>query len=288
MTERVTVDMWFDPLCPWAWMTSRWLLEVEQVRAVDIRFHVMSLSVLNEGRDDLPEQYQELLDDGWGPVRVCIAAEQSTATRCCATLYTALGTRIHLGKEPLGPGAATRPRWTDAGLDPALADAADIDRRTTRRCAPATRRACGRSARRRHPGDPRARPGRRQVAFFGPVVTPARRARPPAGSGTASCWSPAPPASTSSSAPASRARSSTEVGGAPVNASAAQGPLLDYVRLRPSLASPRRCGTRFTGCPRQRPRAAPWQLGGGKWRKTFNSRSQFTSWLALPMAVART
>ncbi|KXK59711.1 disulfide bond formation protein DsbA [Micromonospora rosaria] len=171
MTDRVTVDMWFDPICPWAWITSRWLLEVEKVRNVDVRYHVMSLSVLNEGRD-VPEQYQKLMETGWGPVRVCIAVEQRYGLDAVRALYTALGTRIHLGRTTLGPELYAA-ALTDAGLDPALAEAAGSTEydEALRASHEAGMRPVGTDV-----GTPVIHapgPDGKPVAFFGPVVTPA-------------------------------------------------------------------------------------------------------------------
>lgn len=96
-TARPVVDFWFDPACPWAWMTSRWMDEVSAIRDVDVRWHVMSLSVLNEKKDDLPQRYRDLMDDSWGPVRVIVAAARDHGDEVIKPLYDAMGTRRHPG-----------------------------------------------------------------------------------------------------------------------------------------------------------------------------------------------
>jgi 2-hydroxychromene-2-carboxylate isomerase len=122
--ELTRVDFWFDPICPWAWIASRWIGEVTKVRPVAVTWHVMSLSVLNEDKDDLPEQYRELLASGWGPVRVAIAAEQTHGPEVLGPLYTALGTRFHNNKAPHDRDTIIA-ALAEAGLPADLADAMD-------------------------------------------------------------------------------------------------------------------------------------------------------------------
>lgn len=120
MADRVQLDFWFDPICPWAWITSRWVLEVQQVRPVDVSWNVMSLAVLNEGRD-MPEQYAEMMTRAWGPVRVCVAAAAAHGPEVLLPLYTAYGERIHLRGVALDDPFLHETALEAAGLPPALA-----------------------------------------------------------------------------------------------------------------------------------------------------------------------
>ncbi|MEU6702966.1 DsbA family oxidoreductase [Streptomyces wuyuanensis] len=181
--DRTPADFWFDPLCPWAWMTSRWMLEVEKVRPVDVRWHVMSLAVLNEDRlDELPEQYREAMKNAWGPVRVVIAAQQKYGDEVVGPLYTALGTRIHNEGRGITPEVVLE-ALDAVGLPAELADYAESDTYDAELRASHHE---GISKVGQDVGTPViAVPGAdgEQIAFFGPVVTPA-----PKGEEAARLW----------------------------------------------------------------------------------------------------
>ena len=166
VTAKASVEMWFDPICPWAWLTSRWLMQVEQVRDVEVTWSVMSLWVLNEGRDVSPD-YRSMMERSWGPVRVIIAAARAHGSSVIKPLYDAMGTRIHLGgeKEYLNVIA---PALKEVGLPAELlrfADSTEVDaelRASHQRAIDLV-------------GDDVGTPVIcvQDVAFFGPVVSPA-------------------------------------------------------------------------------------------------------------------
>lgn len=165
-TEKQIVDFWFDPVCPWAWMTSRWMGEVEKVRPVEVRWHVMSLSVLNEGRD-LDADYTAMLTRAWLPVRVLIAAQEQFGDKVVKPLYDAIGTRIHPGGQK-DYRVAVVEALDEVGLPAELIEAGDTDRfdEQLRASHKAGIDLVGQDV-----GTPVV--SFEGTAFFGPVVTPA-------------------------------------------------------------------------------------------------------------------
>ncbi|MFJ9794843.1 DsbA family protein [Streptomyces sp. NPDC101145] len=181
---RTTADFWFDPLCPWAWMTSRWMLEVQKVRPVDVRWHVMSLAVLNEDKlDQVPEEYRETLrTTAWHPVRVAIAAEQLHGPDVLGRLYTAMGTRFHNQGRPHTREVLAE-ALEEAGLPAELVEYAEKDTYDAELRASHKE---GTNKVGQEVGTPVIAvpgPDGTEVAFFGPVVTPA-----PKGEAAARLW----------------------------------------------------------------------------------------------------
>jgi hypothetical protein len=119
--EPTPIDFWFDPMCPWAWIASRWVLEVEKVRSIRARWHIMSLVYLNSDKD-IPEDYRKFLEQAWGPVRVCMAAAQQHGEEVLLPLYTAIGTRFH--NEHRRELSSITEALDECGLPPELIDAA--------------------------------------------------------------------------------------------------------------------------------------------------------------------
>ncbi|MHB1517953.1 MAG: mycothiol-dependent nitroreductase Rv2466c family protein [Acidimicrobiales bacterium] len=176
-TERPVADFWFDPICPWAWISSRWILHVTEVRPIEVRWHVMSLAYLNAGKEDLPDDYREVLAEAWGPVRVCTAAEQAHGPEVLLPLYTALGTRFHPGQQPK-ERSTIEAALNEVGLPVSLAGTADTDEydEVVKKSHHAGMDQVGMEV-----GTPVISVG--GVAFFGPVVTPA-----PTGEAAGQLW----------------------------------------------------------------------------------------------------
>lgn len=159
-----TVEFWFDPICPWCWMTSRWASEVARARGFEIAWHPISLAIINEGNTD--DAHAEGHRQGHRLGRVVEAARVAHGDAVVGPLYTALGTRIHPGARD-DFDAILAEALAEAGADPALAQAADRDDSDAQ-----LRANTGHALELAGPDVGVPIISIDGVAFFGPVVTP--------------------------------------------------------------------------------------------------------------------
>ena len=119
------VDFWFDPSCPWAWMTSRFVDEVTEGRDLDVTWHIMSLAVLNEDQD-VSDDYRAFFPRALRYTRLVAAVGEREGRDKVKPLYDALGTRIHNGGRT-DVDAIIAESLAEVGLDASLAAYADTD-----------------------------------------------------------------------------------------------------------------------------------------------------------------
>lgn len=175
MNARTRLDFWFDPSCPWAWLTSRWIREVERVRRVDVTWRPMSLAILNQDKD-IPAEYRAFLPQLWGPARVATAAYVQHGPDAAGSVYDALGARLHPQPEgEVDRDALFRDAVAAAGLPPSVASAASVEdfddalRDSHGEGMALVGDDVGTPVLRVVPGDGES------FAFFGPIVSPAPR-----------------------------------------------------------------------------------------------------------------
>ena len=162
-----SVSMWFDTLCPWAWMTSRWLVEVEKVRDIEIDWQIMSLYYLNKDRESISIEYLDYAEKALGPLRIICAAEKLYGPKVKGELYTAFGNEIHLNKKKfsheLNLATLAKFEYSKSLIDSADDTSLDELILTSHNSAIST---VGEDV-----GTPVISVG--EVAFFGPVISPA-------------------------------------------------------------------------------------------------------------------
>jgi len=173
---RTAVDFWFDPSCPWAWMTSRWIDEVAVHRDLDVTFHIMSLAVLNED-NDVSDEYKANFARMLRYTRLVTAVGELHGQSAVKPLYDALGTRIHPGGET-DADVVIPAALAEVGLPADLARYADTDEYDAQMRA-SHDDGIGRVG--QDVGTPVIAVN--GVAFFGPVISPA-----PKGEQAAALW----------------------------------------------------------------------------------------------------